>query len=220
MVRERDEHLDDLHRKTLEIVENAVQEGQAPVVRVRVIMDHPDVDVTKPTVHSRIDDLVEWGYLDRMKVGRAFVLWPADKYEDMAERLDELESEKEYLERRVGELEEEKEQAHEEAAEARARAEAAREEAAEKLKEAEPTGVQKLARGANHVMKIAALAIAIAMSTLIANQTLPLVSANNLFVYGLAFLVVAAFVQAFCWIYQQIPEKYRAKIGELTASGE
>jgi len=125
MVREGEDRLDDLHVKTLEIVENAVEDRETPVVRVRVIMDHPDIDVTKPTVHSRIDDLVEWGYLDRMKVGRAFVLWPADKYEDMAERLDDLESDKEYLERRVAELEEEKEEAREEAVEARAMKEAA-----------------------------------------------------------------------------------------------
>lgn len=125
MVRRADDRPDALHEKTLEIVENAVEEGDTPVVRVRVIMDHPDIDVTKPTIHSRIDDLVEWGELDRMTVGRAFVLWPADKYEDMAERLDELTADKEYLERRVEELEKEKEEAQEEAVEARARKEAA-----------------------------------------------------------------------------------------------
>lgn len=219
MVREGEDRLDDLHRKTLEIVENAVEEGETPVVRVRVIMDHPDIDVTKPTVHSRIDDLVEWGYLDRMKVGRAFVLWPANKYEDMAERLDELEGDKEYLERRVSELEEEREEAHEEAAEARARAEAAREEAVEKLKEAEPTRVQKFGNAATTVMKIAALAIAIAMSSLIVNQELPIIAANDLFVYGLAFLLVAAFVEAVSWLYQKIPEGLRAKIGQLQIPG-
>lgn len=125
MVREDDDRLDALHVKILEIVEEAVEEGETPFARVRPIMDNPEITVTKPTVHARLDDLEEWGYVDRMKVGRAFILWPADKYEDMAGRLDELEADKGYLERRVDELEKEKEAAREEAVEARARQEAA-----------------------------------------------------------------------------------------------